>query len=50
MIYDALVDLVGTVPSGLSDFVYIISCAVAIVLVLSAFSFLGSLFKSLSQR
>lgn len=45
MIYNSLVELIGTVPDGLEDFVYIISGIVVLWLLLSSFTFLGSLFK-----
>lgn len=45
MIYDALVSLIGAVPPGMEDFVYVVSCLVFLFLLLSAFTFLGSLFK-----
>lgn len=45
MIYDGLVSLIGTVPPDMENFVYVVSCLVFLFLLLSVFTFLGSLFK-----
>ena len=45
MVYDALVELVGEVPAGLEEVVYIFSIGVTIWLLLCVLTFLGGLFK-----
>lgn len=45
MVYDALVDLVGEVPSGLEEVVYIFSIVITIWLLLCVLTFIGGLFK-----
>ena len=49
MIYDALIDLIGDVPVGLEEFVYIMSAVVVLWLLLCSFTFLGSIFKRIMQ-
>lgn len=49
MIYDALIELIGEVPVGLEEFVYIFSGVVVLWLLLSCFTFVGSLFKRIMQ-
>lgn len=49
MVYDSLVELIGTVPDGLEDFVYILAGIVVLWLLLSAFTFLGSIFKRVME-
>lgn len=45
MVYDALVDLVGSVPDGLEEVVYIFSIVITIWLLLCVLTFIGGLFK-----
>lgn len=45
MVYRAFVDLVGSVPAGLEDIVYIFSCVCALWLLLCGFTLIGSIFK-----
>ena len=49
MVYDALVELIGEIPLGLEDFVYILSGIVVLWLLLCSFTFIGSLFKRIMQ-
>lgn len=45
MVYEALVDLVGAVPDGLEEVVYIFSIVITIWLLLCVLTFIGGLFK-----
>lgn len=49
MVYESLIELIGEVPVGLEDFVYIFSGVTVLWLLLSCFTFLGSLFKRIMQ-
>lgn len=49
-IYDALVNLVGTPPSGLEPLIYCMSCIVLLFLLLSAFSLIGAVVKWIGGR
>lgn len=45
-IYDLVVQLVGSVPSGLSDAVYVFSLIILFFLICEFFAFLHTLFRS----
>ena len=47
MIYEKLVELIGTVPAGLEPVVYVISCIVAVWLLGQFFTVLWSFFMLL---
>lgn len=49
MIYNEFVNLVGVVPAGLEDMVYIFSCLVGLWLLLCGFTFIGSVFKRIME-
>lgn len=46
MIYDYLVQMVGSVPSGLEDAVYVFSILVFIFLLCELFAFLHTIFRA----
>lgn len=48
MIYDYIVSLVGTVPSGLEDAVYVLSIFILLFLIAEMFAFLHTLFRAIS--
>lgn len=45
MVYDALIELIGEVPLGMEEFVYLFAGIVVLWLLLCCFTFIGSLFK-----
>lgn len=49
MIYQYIVNLVGSVPEGLEDAVYVLSILVLFFLLAEMFAFLHTLFRSISN-
>ena len=50
MFYQALVDLIGDVPSGFEPVVYVVSIVLFTVIVLSALNIIGAVFKWIGGR
>lgn len=49
MVYDALVELIGEIPVGMEEFIYLLSGVVVLWLLLCSFTFIGSIFKRIMQ-
>lgn len=45
MIYQYIINLIGSVPEGMEDAVYVFSCIILFFLLAQIFAFLHSLFK-----
>lgn len=45
MIYQALIELIGEVPLGMEEFVYLLAGIVTLWLLICCFTFIGSIFK-----
>lgn len=49
-IYDAIVELVGTPPSGLEPVIYVIACIILIFLLSTAFRLIGEVLSWIGGR